>query len=92
MKTIKMIIFMSPARYARKHTRLSLVGGKTHDWVFARLVIPTAAAIVMVVHVMHMLTVVLVVVVAACEIFFACFVLDSTFVAGDPGHEFAQYA
>ena len=51
MKTIKMIIFMSPARYARKHTRLSLVGGETHDWVFALLVVATEAAIVMVVGV-----------------------------------------
>ena len=49
MKTIKMIILMSPACYARKHTRLSLVGGETHDWVFARLVFANAVAIVMIV-------------------------------------------
>ena len=30
---------------------MSLVGGKTHDWVFALLVVATAAAIVMVVGV-----------------------------------------
>ena len=85
MKTIKMIIFMSPACYARKHTCLSLIGGETHDWVFALLVVGTAATIVMVVHVVCTLNVV-VVVVAAREIFFACFVVDSTFVAGNPGH------
>ena len=93
IKTIKMIIFMSPARYTRKHTHLSLIGGKTHDWVFAQLVVATAAAIIMVVHVVHTLNVVVaVVVVAACKIFFAYFVVDSKFVAGDPGHELAQYA
>ena len=92
MKTIKMIIFMSPARYTRKHTHLSLIGGETHDWVFARLVVATAVAIVMVVHVVRTLNVVVVVVVAACEIFLAYFVVDSKFVAGDPGHELAQYA
>ena len=91
-ETIKMIIFMSPAHYARKHTRLSLVvGGKTHDWVFVRLVVATAAAIVMVVGI-FVCAFKVVVVVVACEIFFACFVIDSTFVAGDPGHELAQYA
>ena len=74
MKTIKMIILMSPACYARKHTCLSLIGGETHDWVFARLVVATAATIVMVVHVVHTLNVVVVVVVAR-EIFFACFVI-----------------
>jgi len=83
---------MSPACYARKHTRLSLVGGETHDWIFARLVVATAAAIVMVVHVVCTLNVVVVVIVVAREIFFACFVIDSTFVAGDPGHELAQFA
>ncbi len=82
---------MSPARYAQKHTRLSLVGGETHDWVFARLVVATAAAIVMVVGV-SVRTFKVVVVVAAREIFFACFVIDSMFVAGDLGHELAQYA
>ena len=91
MKTIKMIIFMSPARYARKHTGLSLVGGKTHDWVFVRLVVATAAAIVMVVGI-FMCAFKVVVVAVAREISFACFVIDSTFVAGDPGHELAQYA
>ncbi len=45
----------------------------------------------MVVHVVRTLNVVVVVVVAR-EIFFACFVVDSTFVAGDPGHELARYA
>ena len=45
----------------------------------------------MVVHIVHTLIVVVVVVVAR-EIFFACFVIDSTFVAGDPGHVLAQYA
>ncbi len=59
-----MIILMSPACYAWEHTRLSLVGGETHDWVFARLVVTTAAAIVMVVGIfMHTFNVVVVVVV-----------------------------
>ncbi len=92
MKTSKMIIFMSPACYAQKHTRLSLFRGETRDWVFARLVVATAAAIVMAVHVVRTLNVVVVAVVAACEIFFTCFVVDSKFAAGDPGHELAQYA
>ena len=56
-----------------------------------RLVVATLAAIVMVVHIVHTLIVVVVVVVAR-EIFFACFVIDSTFVAGDPGHVLARYA
>ena len=69
MKTIKMIILMSPACYARERTRLSLVGGKTHDWVFARLVVATVAAIVLMVvgifvHAFNVVVVVVVVVVA----------------------------
>ena len=63
----------------------------THDWVFALLVVATAAAIVMVVGVFACVFKVVVVAVS-CEIFFACFVIDSTFVVGDPGHELAQYA
>ncbi len=69
MKTIKMIIFMSLAHYTRKHTHLSLIGGETHDWVFARLFVATAAAIVMVVYVVRTLNVVVVVVVAAARSF-----------------------
>ena len=73
MKTIKMIILMSPACYAWEHTCLSLVGGETHDWVFARLVVTTAAAIVMVVDVfMHTFNVVVVVVVRAALVLGIC--------------------
>ncbi len=57
---------MRPARYAWEHTCLSLVGGKTRDWVFARLVVATAVAIVMEVGVfVHAFDVVVVVVARA---------------------------
>ncbi len=76
MKTIKMIILMSPACYAREHTRLSLVQGKTHDCVFARLVVVTVAAIVMVVgvfvHVFNVVVVVVVVVACAALVLGIC--------------------
>ncbi len=42
----------------------------------------------MVVHVVRTINVVVVVIVVR-EIFFACFVIDSTFVTGDLGHELA---
>ena len=88
MITLKMIIF--EMRLCRVRAHFALTVG-TRNRVFVWLVVTTVAAIVMVVHVVRTINVVVVVIVVR-EIFFACFVIDSTFVTGDPGHELAWYA
>ena len=78
-ETLKMIIFERRLCRACVRARFALTVG-AHYRVFARLVIATVAVIVMVVHVVCTLNIVVVVVVVR-KIFFACFVIDSTFVA-----------
>jgi len=92
MKATTMIIFERRLCHARVHVCFALTVGACYR-VFARIVVATVVGIVMVVvvHVVCTLNV-LVVVVVAHEIFFACFVIDSTFIAGDPGRELARYA
>jgi hypothetical protein len=77
-ETLKMIIFERRLRRACICARFALTVG-AHYRVFVRLVVAAVAAIVMVVQVVCTLNVVVVVVVR--KIFYACFVIDSTFVA-----------
>ncbi len=60
-----MIIIMRPVRRACVRAHLSLIGGDAHDWVFARLIVATAVAVVLVMAVVRVFAVVVVVVACA---------------------------
>ncbi len=53
MRIIKIIILMRPVHRTCVLAHFALVGGDAHDWVFARLVVATAVAVVLVVVVVR---------------------------------------